>query len=166
MSRRKAALQQLWWRALTCYCRKVAASLLPPFLPQLMADIVAEGPDSERIVMTMTYTYKAAGQLGGITKVGAHCWVLGAGCWVLGAGCWLLGASPRALISPCPRLATAIQPTCRLQGSMGTSQSCTQRQHNALACPWFCRRTLLRRRSTPRTQRSWPACSAPTSGGC
>lgn len=54
-------------------------------LLQLLADIVAEGPDTERIVMTMTYTYKAAGQLGGITKVGAAAAVMcvQAGC----AGC-------------------------------------------------------------------------------
>ena len=43
-------------------------------MPQLLADVVAEGPDSERIVMTMTYTFKAAGQLGGITKVGGTGW--------------------------------------------------------------------------------------------
>lgn len=37
---------------------------------QLMRDIVAEGPEAERVVMTMSYTYKAAGQPEGITQVG------------------------------------------------------------------------------------------------
>lgn len=37
---------------------------------QLMRDIVAEGPQSERVAMTMTYTLKAAGDLGTITQVG------------------------------------------------------------------------------------------------
>ncbi|KAL4447959.1 hypothetical protein ABPG75_005178 [Micractinium tetrahymenae] len=35
---------------------------------QLMRDIVAEGPGAERVVMTMAYTYKAAGQPEGITQ--------------------------------------------------------------------------------------------------
>ena len=32
-----------------------------------MRDIVGEGPEAERVVMTMAYTYKAAGQPEGIT---------------------------------------------------------------------------------------------------
>lgn len=33
-----------------------------------MRDIVAEGPEAERVVMTMSYTYKAAGQLEAISQ--------------------------------------------------------------------------------------------------
>jgi hypothetical protein len=33
-----------------------------------MADIVAEGPEAERVVMTMAYTYKAAGRAGDVTQ--------------------------------------------------------------------------------------------------
>lgn len=38
-----------------------------------MRDIVAEGPEAERVVMTMAYTFKAAGQLDAITQVAS--WV-------------------------------------------------------------------------------------------
>ena len=44
--------------------------------PQLMEAIVKEGPEAERVAMTMTYTYKAAGQVEGITQVRRCAWRL------------------------------------------------------------------------------------------